>query len=145
MKGLVIYSTQKSATRRVAEAIFDELLLDKEMATLDNVPKNLRDYDIIFVGFWMEADSPTAEGAAFLQSIEDMNVALFGAMDAVPTTEAARNCLHRNRELLPKNNTFLGGFICQAQKDANQVAKPTQGDIWGARVFAREMYYSLRS
>lgn len=144
MKGLVIYSAQKSATRQVAEAIFEELLLDKELATLDNIPKNLRDYDIIFVGFWMEQDSPTRESAAFLQSIEDMNVALFGAIDAAPATEAARDCLHRNRELLPKNNTFLGGFICQAQKDANQVEKPAKGDIWGARVFAREMYYSLR-
>lgn len=145
MKGLVIYSAQKSATRRVADAIFDELLLDKEMATLDDIPKNIRDYDIIFVGVWMEQGSPAAEGAAFLQSIEDMNVALFGVMDAAPTTEEARDCLHRNRELLPKNNTFLGGFICQAKKDANQAAQPTAGDIWGAKMFAREMYYSLRS
>ena len=145
MKGLVIYSAEKSATRQVAEAIFDELLLDKDIATLDNVPKNVRDYDIVFVGFWMEQGRPAAESAAFLQSMEDMNVALFGAMDAAPTTEEARNCLHRNRDLLPKNNTFLGGFICQAQKDGNQVAQPTTGDIWGAKIFAREMYYSLRS
>lgn len=145
MKGLVIYSAQQSATRKVAEAIFDELLLDKTLATLDDIPKNVCDYDIVFVGFWMELGRPAAESAAFLQSIEDRNVALFGAMDAEPTTEEARNCLHRNRELLPKNNTFLGGFICQAKKDGNQAAQPTAGDIWGARMFAREMYYSLRS
>lgn len=145
MKGLVIYSDKKKATRQVAEAIYDELLIDKDIVTMDRVPQNLRDYDIIFAGFWMEKGEPTSDGESFLQIIEDNNVALFGTMEAEPATEEARDCLRQNKELLPKNNIFLGGFICQAQQNGDYGEQPKKGDIWGARIFAREMYYSLRS
>ncbi|MCI1749922.1 flavodoxin family protein [Megasphaera cerevisiae] len=145
MKGIVIYSTKRSVTKQIAQAIFDELLIDKEIKTVDEAPADLREYDIVFAGFWMEKGKPTADGEWFLKKLADANVALFGAMAEPPATSLARESLRRNRELLHKSNLFLGGFICQAKKDAREIERPDKGDIWGAKIFAREMYFSLRS
>ncbi|MCH4188418.1 MAG: flavodoxin family protein [Megasphaera sp.] len=145
MKGLVVYSPEKHATMQAAQAIYDELMIDKELATPDTMPAELSQYDIVFAGFWMDYSHPTADGKQVLQSLEDVNVALFCVVPDFPVTEQARESLRLNRELLNKNNLFLGGFICQAVHDANHRDKLKKGSLWGARQFSREMYYSLRS
>lgn len=143
MKGLVIYSPQQPAISQFAETIYDTLIIDKELMTVDEAPEELQGYDIIFAGFWMEDGKTTADSEAFLQKMEDCNVALFSAMKEDPTTDEAREWLRHNRDLLPDNNMFLGAFICQTKSDEHDVERPGKEDLYGAQVFAREMFYSL--
>lgn len=143
MKGLVIYSPQQPVIGQLAETIYDEILLDKTLATTDEVPENIREYDIIFVGFWMENGTISRDSEQLLRSIEDCNVALFCAMKENPLGDEARAWMYQNRTLLPANNMVLGGFLCQTHTDEHGVERPESSDVDGAKLFATEMVYSL--
>lgn len=141
-KALIVYSPAKEGTKCAAQTIFDSLFIDKEMVTANDMPKDLSSYDIVFAGFWMDDDRPTADGRSLLSRIEDKNVALFGLVPYDPTTSLARDSMRFNRELLQSNNLVLGEFICHGRSDQGTM---DSGDVMGLRQFSKDMFYSLRS
>ena len=65
MKTLVAYLSQTGNTRKVAEAIFDEVQGEKAIANLNELD-GLDGYDFYFVGFPIQAYGPAHAARVFL-------------------------------------------------------------------------------
>jgi flavodoxin len=60
VKALVVYFSQSGQTKKVADAIFEALTCDKEIAELGEV-SSLEDYDLSFIGFPVIAFGPAPQ------------------------------------------------------------------------------------
>lgn len=145
MRGLVINAGQTKGTQCVAETIYDSLLLDKKLCTLQELADDPRDYDVVFVGFDMKHDEVNPEIKAFLEGLYDVRVALFGTMDDTGVNDATYNALWRNQACLSPSVHFLGGYVCRNDESNENCIHPTAGDLLGAQEFTKDIYYSLRS
>ena len=77
MKALVVYFSQTGNTKRVAEAIFEAISCDKEIADLTQIA-SVDESDLIFVGFPIQAFGPAAEAKQFIEKhCQNRKVALF--------------------------------------------------------------------
>ena len=77
MKVLVTYVSRTGNTKKVAQAIFDQVKGTREMKELEQI-NTLEGYDLAFVGFPIEAYGPAKPAADFLQKHADgRNIALF--------------------------------------------------------------------
>jgi flavodoxin len=114
MKILVMYSSLTGNTKKVAEAIAAAL---SEESTLVQVADKLpiQNYDIVFLGFWIDRSSADNTMAQFMQQMHDENVALFATLGAYPNTAYAEKCMENAVALLPQDNTVLGKFHCQGK------------------------------
>ena len=66
MKVLVTYFSQTGNTKKIAEAIFDEIQTEKEIKPLKDV-ENLESYDFAFIGFPVHGFGPTKKAADFIK------------------------------------------------------------------------------
>jgi flavodoxin len=77
MKVLVAYFSQTGNTKKVAEAIFQEVQATKEIKELAQVD-GLEGYDLTFLGFPLQAYGPAQQAASFLEKHgAGKNLALF--------------------------------------------------------------------
>ncbi|MGD8507030.1 MAG: flavodoxin family protein [Candidatus Bathyarchaeota archaeon] len=67
MRVLVAYTSRTGNTKKVAEAIYEEIEEEKAIKEFDNIT-NLDDYDLIFVGFPIENFGPCEKARTFLKS-----------------------------------------------------------------------------
>ncbi len=160
MKVTVAYMSQSGNTRRVADAIFDEVEAEKRMLTLDKI-QDLGDCDLAFVGFPMQNFGAPAAAREFLKRCcVGRRIALF-VTHASPESDSElfRNWLGGCREAA-EGASVLGMFDCQgalapAVKQAmltmedpnlrrwaemdNSQGQPDESRLMRARVFAREI------
>ena len=77
MKVLIAYHSVSGNTKKVAEAIYKEIRADKELKPLSDV-KDLKGYDLSFIGFPIHAAGPANEAKAFLEkNVAGKDIALF--------------------------------------------------------------------
>lgn len=77
MKVMIVYMSLSGNTKKIAEAIYQELQGEKELNTFDQVD-TLEGYDLVFVGFPMHGFGIPEEGRDFLENhCQDRNIALF--------------------------------------------------------------------
>jgi flavodoxin len=78
VKVLVAYLSQTGNTRKVAQAIFEEIRDDKEIMPIDRVDSTAS-YDLAFLGFPVHGEGPDKKTAALLEKhcTAGRNVALF--------------------------------------------------------------------
>ena len=114
MKVLVTYLSRTGNTKKVAEAIFEEIQTAKDIKAL-NQTNGFDGYDMIFVGFPIELYGPPKEVSVFLeQHSAGENVALF-------ITHAAKEDAKELPEWLAKCKTavahanLVGTFNCQGE------------------------------
>ena len=122
MKTLVIYSSLTGNTGKIAQVIFDKLPMPKELTTVENIPQNLNDYELVFAGFWVDRGTADKKAAAFLEKLEQKKVALFATLGAYPDSEHAQKSLENAAALLPSSSTVVNSFICQG-KIAKSIAE----------------------
>jgi len=114
MKVLVAYVSRTGNTRKVAQAIFDQIQGPKEIKELSQVD-SLHSYDLAFIGFPIEGYAPAKEAGVFLERLsEGKNVALFvthaAPEDSPDLQEWLTNCK------APACNARLKGFFhCQGE------------------------------
>ena len=160
MRALVTYLTRTGNTRRVAEAIFDEIAAEKEIAPFSEAAR-LEDCDLLFVGFPIEQFGPAQPARAFLEEkCRGRRVALFvthAAPDGAPPLApwlaackaAAGGCelaglFHCQGALAPQvaeallesDDPQLRGF---GEMAPSTLGHPDEDDLRKARAFAREM------
>jgi flavodoxin I len=70
MKALVTYYSQTGNTEKLAHAIYDAIHFEKELLRIHDVKGSLG-YDIIFVGFPVQAHSVPAAVHSFLKNLPD--------------------------------------------------------------------------
>ncbi len=165
MKVLVAYMSQTGNTKKVAEAIYQEIGGDKEIKRLDEV-KSLAGYDLAFLGFPVHAAGPDKKAKNFLESqTKGCKVALFVTHGTPEGHEELLPCLAKFRETVA-GATLLGMFDCRGQmakaihlmmrlssdpewrrrgKDNSDQGLPDAPRIELARAFAREIMQQAAS
>ena len=160
MKVLIAYHSVSGNTRKVAEAIYKEIRADKEMLPLSEV-KDLRGYDLSFIGFPIHAYGPAKEAKEFLEKkVAGKDIALFITHSAPEEEPLVQNWLAACK-IAASGANLLGLFDCRgelaqniadmmlASKDADLIDKaerrhetlgqPDAGRLKKARRFAKDM------
>ena len=77
MKVIVTYMSQTGNTKKVAEAIFQEIKGKKEIKPMEEV-NSLDGYDLAFIGFPIQGYAPAGDAKSFLEErTKGKNIALF--------------------------------------------------------------------
>lgn len=114
MKTLVVFMSQTGNTKKVAEAIFEEVQGEKELKELSEV-SSLDGYDLIFVGFPMQAFGPAQAAKDFLaNSCIGKKIALFTTHGVTLDFEELPGWLDNCREAASGANV-IGLFDCQGE------------------------------
>ena len=135
IKVLVTYYTQTGNTKRVAEAICDEISDPKEIKALADV-ESLDGYDIVFVGFPIMAFSAAKPAKDFLEAhAAGKRVALF-MTHASPEDQDLLGEWITTCKAVAADAELVGTFNCQGEL-SQQVADLLAGsDDPGMRAFA---------
>ena len=112
---IVAYSTQTGNTKKLASEIFAMLPgMDKDLKSIDEI-SNEAQTDIYFVGFWTDRGSCNGEVSEFLSGLHGKKIALFGTCGMGENEEYRKEVVDRTVKLIPRDNEFLGAFICQGK------------------------------
>ncbi|MBS4913622.1 MAG: flavodoxin family protein [Veillonella sp.] len=117
MKSIVIYSSRTGNTKQVAEAIHSVLPEGTPIVTVKEAPENLKDYDVVFMGFWADQGNANKEAQAVLKCIDAEKVALFATLGVPPMMPHAKETMVAATQLLPEGQTPVGTFMCQGKVD----------------------------
>jgi flavodoxin len=160
MKIMVAYMSQTGNTKKVAEAIFEELQGEKEIKEFAEIV-SLDGYDLVFVGFPMQAFGPAQPAKEFLsEKCGNKKIALFTTHGVTEDFEELPGWLDNCKQAAGGANV-VGLFDCQgevaeflldaaAKSDdplmqklagagATGKGQPDAASLDRARAFAREM------
>jgi flavodoxin len=160
MKFLVAYFSQTGNTKKVAEAIFEELGEGAEIKALADV-ESLDAYDLAFIGFPIMGFGPAKEAKSFLDDhAAGKRIALFMTHAALEDSEPLQEWLARCEEA-GACAELVGAFDCQgelaehiagflsesddpelrafAEARSETIGQPDATRLDKARAFAREM------
>jgi len=155
-KTLVAYFSRTGNTKKVAEAIFDEIPGDKVLKPMAEV-NDLAPYQNIFVGFPVQSHSVPYEVEVFLKKVpQGKKIALFSTHGSVTGSSLSREALEHASVLVSKAK-IVGTFSCRGKVSmkalevltkspeheawidmaASAATHPDEHDLAEARVFAR--------
>ena len=160
MKVLVAYQSVSGNTRKVAEAIFKEIKADKELKEL-NAVKDLKGYDLSFIGFPIHAYGPANEAKDFIEKhVTGKDIALFITHASTEDEPQVQSWL-ATCKIAASSANILGLFHCRGElaqnvadmmigsKDPQLAAwadrrketlgQPDRGRLKKARKFAKEI------
>lgn len=116
MKKLVLYNSWTGNTKKVAEAIYEELKEDVDIIKTEDFDiKNLNKYDYVFIGFFVDKGYPDELTMRLLPNIKNIKIALFATLGAYPYSMQAFKVFDRANSLLPPKTKVEGCFICQGR------------------------------
>ncbi len=115
MKVLVTYMSKSGNTKKVAEAIFEEISDEKEIKTIDEVD-SIEDYDLAFLGFPIHGFGPDKKAKKFLEEhcTDKKRVALF-ITHASPEDHEELPAFLTKFEQAAAGANLLGMFDCQGE------------------------------
>ncbi|MCD8213563.1 MAG: flavodoxin family protein [Campylobacter sp.] len=118
MKKIVVYSSLTGNTKKVGEAIAQELGCEAVGYT-DERAKDVSEFDFVAIGFYIDKGGPDAHFKRYVKErINGKKVGLFITLGADPNKEHGENMLKVGRELLAEGgNELLAEFICQGAID----------------------------
>jgi len=160
MKTLVAYISRTGNTKKVAQAIHDEVPGEKDLMPICDVPDSST-YDLIFLGFPVHQFGPDRKAVMRMQQhcVPGRKVALFITHAAPEGTPELQDWLAKFREAA-SGAEILGIFDCQGQlatpvkmmlrlspnkrlrdwaKNDNSKGQPDEERLRRAREFAREV------
>ncbi|MEN8140082.1 MAG: flavodoxin family protein [Thermodesulfobacteriota bacterium] len=124
MKALVVYSSQTSNTKKVAEGLAAELGCD--MVALADAA-DLSDYELVVVGFWYKAGQPDPASQEFLAKLAGKKVFLFATHGAAVGSPPAENGMAKAKELAG-GAQVIGSFSCPGEVDEKFLAMAAKKD-----------------
>ena len=160
MKVIVTYMSQTGNTKKVAEAIFQEIKGKKEIKPMEEV-SSLDGYDLAFIGLPIQAYQPAGDAKSFLEErTKGKNIALFVTHAAPEGNPEIKEWLNLCKAAAA-GAKILGVFDCQgelsqavadfmlnsgdpgmvadAKKRSTTVGQPDATRLKKARNFAREI------
>ena len=165
MKVLVTYISLSGNTKKIAEAIFEEIQTEKEITPLKEVD-NLEGYDLAFIGFPVHGFGPAKEAQTFLKkNAQDKKIALFVTHAMSSENEMLEGVLKKCKKPASKAD-LVSFFNCQGELAENTaksliksnnpqmqqfgkmrdmtVGHPNAEEIESARIFAKETIEKLK-
>ena len=121
MTSLVVYSSQTGNTRKLAEVVYASLPGMKEMAPIDEAPRP-EGYDLVAVGFWLQAGKPDPKATAYLQRVHNVPLLLFATHGAASGSDHARNAMASAADLAPTADV-VGTFSCPGEVNPKMLEK----------------------
>ncbi|MDF7805840.1 flavodoxin family protein [Pontiellaceae bacterium B12219] len=118
MKILIAYSSKTGNTRKLAEAIH-LALPGADLCPVENAP-NPAAYDLVFAGFWVEAENANHTMVGFLQKLSGIKTALFATLGAYPDTQHAAASMKAAVAQIP-DAVVVDRFICQGAIDPEMI------------------------
>jgi flavodoxin len=155
-KTLVTYLSWTGNTKKVAEALFEELGGEKVIQKVDEI-QNLDEYDLIFIGFPVHSHSVPIKIEELLKKIPPgKKIALFSTHGSLTGSRLSREALE-HASVLASKNRILGTFSCRGKVSneamealsrspehrawvemaASAKTHPDEGDLDDARSFAK--------
>ena len=164
MKVLVAYMSQTGNTKKVAQAIFDEIDDQKEIKRIEEVDST-EGYDIAFLGFPVHGEGPDKKTKKLLEKhcANGRNVVLFITHASPEDAEELSTTLDRFRQAAHEAN-IMDMFDCQGElakaikvfmsimpnakyrmwaKMDNSQGQPDESRIERARAFSRNVMNRL--
>lgn len=118
MKILVTYSSVTGNTKLVATKLFEYLKEDNDVDILKMIQaKNIDNYDVIFIGFWINKATANKEAYRFIEKIKNRRIALFGTIGANPDSEHGKLAKKNIDALVDKSNDYIGSFLVNGKVD----------------------------
>lgn len=160
MRVLVAYMSQTGNTRKVAQAIFEEIPDVKEMKRIEEV-ESIRDYDLAFLGFPIHGEGPDKKTTSLIDRlcIEGRKVVLFVTHASPQDAEELPSMLKKFREAACRAEV-VDMFDCQGQlakalkmfmlvmpnakyrrwaRNDNSHGQPDEAQLERARAFTRDV------
>ena len=132
MKALVAYYSETGNTKKLAQAIYDSLVIDKEMKPVQEA-KNTAGYDIIFSGFPVQAHSVPPKAMNFITRLsKGQKVAFFSTHGSLRGGILPRQAFE-HAVSLAVNANVLGHFGCRGQVKAevlDALMKKLEHEAW---------------
>ena len=117
MRTLVTYVSNTGNTRKVADAIFEELPQEKEIKEVSGVTEGLEGYDLIFVGFPINAFGPNPRAREFLEKhTAGSRIAIFITHGAPDEHDDVQTWMEKARHAA-SGAEVVGVFNCQGEVD----------------------------
>jgi flavodoxin len=117
MKILMLYSSLTGNTQKVAESMGTVLPEDSISLKTTEAP-DPTDFEVIFIGFWVDKGQADAQTLAYLEKIKNKKVAFFYTLGAYPDSDHAQEVAKSTTNILKENgNQILGYFCCQGKVD----------------------------
>jgi flavodoxin I len=113
MKSLIVYSSKSGNTKKLADAAFDLLPGDKEIRSVSEAPEP-GGYDLILVGFWLQAGKPDSATMEYLKKIGPTRLFLMATHGARADSAHAANAMGVARDLAGSAD-IVGTFNCQGE------------------------------
>lgn len=114
MKTLVTYMSQTGNTKKIAEAIYEEIDGEKDIEKIEEI-SNLSRYDLVFVGFpIIQANIPENVSKFVLENAAGKNIAFFMTHGSPEGFEAIQSWTESCKDIAAKGN-LLGTFDCQGE------------------------------
>ena len=113
MKSLVVYASQSGNTQKLAEAACTAMGEACDLFSVDQAP-DPAGYDLVAVGFWLQAGRPDPKSQAFLDRLKGHGgrVFLFATHGAAAASDHARQAMdHAVSAVSPAR--VVGTFNCQ--------------------------------
>lgn len=121
MKVLITYSSKTGNTRKLAQTVYDLLPGEKEIVDIDAAPEPI-DYDVVAVGFWLQAGKPDSKAAEYLQKIKNTQLFLFATHGAASDSAHAQDAMEFTKSLTT-DAKILGTFNCQGEVNPTVLEK----------------------
>jgi flavodoxin len=158
MKALVTYYSQTGNTEKLARAIYEAIHVEKKLLPIEEL-KSGEGYDIIFVGFPVQAHSVPAKLLPFFKSLPDgQKIALFCTHGSLKGGHLPKQALEHAIGLSSRAKV-LGTFGVRGKVDVKIIealikqaehrawaeeaqgacGHPTESDLADGKTFAREI------
>ncbi|WDP92555.1 MAG: flavodoxin family protein [Desulfobacter sp.] len=133
MKSLIIYSSQSGNTQKLAQAVYDNIEGEKQIASVETAPASADGYDLVAVGFWLQAGKPDPKTLKFLETFNSNGkVFLFATHGAAKGSDHARSAMDHAAGLL-KGAQLAGTYSCQGEVSPKVLEKVRQKEtppVW---------------
>ena len=164
MKALVTYFSETGNTEKLAQAIYDGIKEAKKDIIKFNELDGVDEYDVVFIGFPVQAHSVPGKVSAFIKGLpKGTKVAYFATHGSLRGGELAITAFYE-AVTLASDLTVLGTFGCRgkvksqiieglmkkaehkawAQEAQSASGHPDSGDIEDAKAFADQMMAKAR-
>ncbi len=112
MKKSIVYSSVTGNTELLAKTIQDEI---GETIYFGKPSNSALEADLIFIGFWAQAFSCSKDIQAFIETIQDKKVFIFGTAGYGSSQEFLEPIMQSVINQLSETNEIVGSFICQGK------------------------------
>ena len=114
MKYAIVYSSRTGNTRLLAETIKKTLPAEDCLYYGEPDPAAL-EADRIYAGFWTDRGTCDAASGAFLKTLTEQELFLFGTAGFGGEQAYFSKVLERTEQNIGKNVCFIGSFMCQGK------------------------------